>query len=219
MTAGRFKVLAGQPGVQCPSVWRFGLDMTSFRKVPCVPHRVAARVMLCSSLFLCGLLQSASGVNFFTTTYPAGFGPNSVVAGDFEPRREHGFGRGRCVHRLCLLRPGCGRRCCWAGPRHFPERQKIRGRCSWRSCRRRDRGRLQLGDGALDLAVVNTGINLFGDVSVLLGNGDGSFQPPSAYAVGGAVPVWVTVGFQRRPQLDGASVTTTTRIWDIYSER
>ena len=37
------------------------------------------------------------------------------------------------------------------------------------------------GDGRIDLAVANFGSN---DVSVLLGNGDGTFQPPVTYAVG-----------------------------------
>ena len=37
------------------------------------------------------------------------------------------------------------------------------------------------GDGRTDLAVANSGSN---DVSVLLGNGDGTFQPQVTYAVG-----------------------------------
>ena len=37
------------------------------------------------------------------------------------------------------------------------------------------------GDGRTDLAVANYGAN---DVSVLLGNGDGTFQPQVTYAVG-----------------------------------
>ena len=38
------------------------------------------------------------------------------------------------------------------------------------------------GDGRLDLAVANDGVRH--DVSVLLGNGDGTFQPQVTYAVG-----------------------------------
>ena len=37
------------------------------------------------------------------------------------------------------------------------------------------------GDGRTDLAVANYGSN---DVSILLGNGDGTFQPQVTYAVG-----------------------------------
>ena len=46
------------------------------------------------------------------------------------------------------------------------------------------------GDGELDFAVANEGS---ADVSVLLGNGDGSFQPPRGYAAG-PYPRSVAVG-------------------------
>src|SRR5205085_2759588 len=46
------------------------------------------------------------------------------------------------------------------------------------------------GDGRLDLAVANAGSN---SVSVLLGNGAGSFQPAQNYAAG-AGPLSVAVG-------------------------
>src|ERR1700687_290324 len=46
------------------------------------------------------------------------------------------------------------------------------------------------GDGKPDLAVANSGSN---DVSVLLGNGDGTFQAAVNYAAG-SVPSSVTVG-------------------------
>src|SRR5437867_12391463 len=46
------------------------------------------------------------------------------------------------------------------------------------------------GDGRPDLAVANAGSN---DVSVLLGNGDGSFQAAQSFAVGNG-PTSVAVG-------------------------
>ena len=48
------------------------------------------------------------------------------------------------------------------------------------------------GDGRTDLAVANYGSN---DVSILLGNGDGTFQSPVTYAVGSAPVALVTGDF------------------------
>jgi len=51
------------------------------------------------------------------------------------------------------------------------------------------------GDGKLDLAVVLTGKRTHGNtVAILLGNGDGTFQPPKAYPVGGADLLAIAIG-------------------------
>ena len=54
------------------------------------------------------------------------------------------------------------------------------------------------GDGNLDLAVSNQGPSAGGDgngvVSLLLGNGDGTFQPAAAYGTGGSLAVSVSAG-------------------------
>jgi len=59
------------------------------------------------------------------------------------------------------------------------------------------------GDGHLDLAVVNSGTyGSDGTVSVLLGNGDGTFQPQVTYAVGGE-PLSIVAGdFNAAGRLD-----------------
>jgi hypothetical protein len=58
------------------------------------------------------------------------------------------------------------------------------------------------GDGKLDLAVVNNNSNQSGTISILLGNGDGTFQPHVDYPVG-IGPYSVAVGdFNRDGKLD-----------------
>ena len=50
------------------------------------------------------------------------------------------------------------------------------------------------GDGKLDIAVVNSGSN---DISILLGNGDGTFQPAQNFALGNSqtlVPTDIALG-------------------------
>ena len=78
--------------------------------------------------------------------------------------------------------------------------------------------RLALGDfnqdGAPDLVVVNNGINQFGTISILIGDGSGGFQSPVSYSVGGSTPVWAAVAdFNRDHNPDLAiSVTTTDSV-------
>jgi hypothetical protein len=59
-------------------------------------------------------------------------------------------------------------------------------------------------DGKLDLAVAQ---QASASVSILFGNGDGSFQPPVSYAVG-INPSWVAVGHFAGPESDDLAVTS-----------
>ena len=64
------------------------------------------------------------------------------------------------------------------------------------------------GDGKPDLAVANYVSS--GTISILIGNGDGTFRPPVAYDAGGAFPASVVVGdFNRDGRLDLAVASTT----------
>jgi hypothetical protein len=66
------------------------------------------------------------------------------------------------------------------------------------------------GDGKLDLAVVNSEISSQGDVSILLGNGDGSFQNPIEYALSFTTGSLVVGDFNRDGNLDLVLSTTGT---------
>ena len=100
-----------------------------------------------------------------------GSSPDAIVAGDF-----NGDGRtDLAVANYERQRP-C--RCCWA-----TATAPSSTRCTYAV----GTGPYAIvagdfnGDGRTDLAVANHGSN---DVSVLLGNGDGTFQPQVTYAVG-----------------------------------
>ena len=64
------------------------------------------------------------------------------------------------------------------------------------------------GDGHLDLAVANYNLSGPGSVSVLLGNGDGTFQPPVTYAVGSLPDAIVAGDFSGDGHLDLAVANT-----------
>jgi VCBS repeat protein len=178
--------------------------MTLFRSILVV--LIIALLCLCSAPFACAL-------GFNTTAYYAGVAPNSVVTGDF-----NGDGMldliaaDSCQNSACdtvgvvtvLLGNGDGT---------FHGRKKFQAGPFGTSALFVTSGDFNK-DGKLDLLVINNGINVFGTVSVLLGNGDGSFQPPVSYSVGGSTPVWAAAGdFNRDGILDLAvSVTTTNSV-------
>jgi hypothetical protein len=49
------------------------------------------------------------------------------------------------------------------------------------------------GDHVPDVVAVNSAINIFGTISILLGDGAGGFAAPVSYPVGGAVPIWPAI--------------------------
>ena len=146
------------------------------------------------------------GLGFNTAAYFAGISPNSGVTGDF-----NGDGKldlviaDSCQNSLCdtvgvvsvLLGNGDGT---FHGARKF---QAGPAGTSALFVTAGDFNR----DGRLDLLVINNGINLFGDVSVLLGNGDGTLQSGVSFPVG-ANPISVVVAdFNRDKATDLAVVS------------
>ena len=137
------------------------------------------------------LAGAAHGFDFKIRNYRAGPGPNAATIGDFNNDGKLDIAvANACGDRQCgtngrvkiLLGNGDGT---------FTEGMK------YRSARNGNSVALATADfnndGKLDLAVVNTGININGDVSVLLGDGKGGFGPPKAFAPGG-VPLFVATG-------------------------
>ena len=58
--------------------------------------------------------------------------------------------------------------------------------------------------------MVNDGSNAYGELTILLGNGDGSFQGPVVYGLDGAVPVWAGVGDFNGDHIPDLAVVLTT---------
>ena len=154
-------------------------------------------------------LHPAHGLGFNTTPYYAGAAPNSVVAGDFNHDGKLDLVvADSCQTNQCdtvgvvtvLLGNGDGT---------FHGRRKFQAGPFGTSALFVTSGDFNK-DGNLDLLVINNGINVFGDVSVLLGNGDGTFQAPVSYAVGGSTPVWAAAADFNRDGFPDLAISVTT---------
>ena len=125
------------------------------------------------------LLGNGDGTFQPQVTYAVGSSPDAIVAGDFTGDGQLDLAVANRHHRRGIRPPiptPC--RCCWA---------TATARSSPRSPTRSGSEPDAIvagdftGDGQLDLAVANSHDST---VSVLLGNGDGTFQPQVTYAVG-----------------------------------
>src|SRR5215469_13997150 len=148
------------------------------------------RAILGTVLVFAGL-SSAQPFGFQHDRYHAGHGPNAIMLGDFNNDGKADIAAANaCGDKLCetngvvkvLLNNGDGTFS--TGP----------------SSASADSGNsLALtaadfnNDGNLDLAVVNTAINELGDVTILLGKGNGRFKLVNAYGLG-EVPLFVRAG-------------------------
>ena len=175
--------------------------------------RVLTILVIASVLTASGVAPSAEAAGFRIHTRHAGPFPESVVAGDFDNDGTldvavlDGCETRRCdTHSVVRMLVGNGDGSFDNGPTS-PSSQELESSEVIASA---DFD----GDGSLDLAVTNIGINVFGDVSVLMGRGDGRFDEPVPYEVGGSTPVWVAAGdFDGDGSPDLAvSVTTTDSI-------
>ena len=144
------------------------------------------------------LLGNGDGTFQTPVQYAVGSAPISIVAGDFN-------GDGRTDLAVANLRQ---RRVGVAGQRrrHLPG---TRRRTRWETGQRARGGATSTATAGTDLAVANFNDN---DVSVLLGNGDGTFQDP-VHVRGGYGPNAIVAGDftgDGRTDLAVANLTTTT---------
>jgi len=145
-----------------------------------------------AAVVLIASISAADALGFQKSKYHAGHGPNAITLGDFNNDGKPDIAvANACADKLCetngvvkvLLNNGGGT--FTGGP----------------SSKSADSGNsLALtaadfdNDGNLDLAVVNTAINQLGDVTILLGKGDGRFKLVKAYGVNNEVPEFVRAG-------------------------
>jgi len=158
------------------------------RTLPVIRHRIFTAF---AALALASVAGSAHAVNFNIHDYKAGHGPNSATIGDFNNDGTIDIAvANACGDKLCddngtvkiLLGNDDGT---------FTEGKKYQSALDGNSVALATAD--FNNDGNLDVAVVNTGINVNGDVSVILGNGKGGFGPPAAFSPGG-VPLFVATG-------------------------
>ena len=145
---------------------------------------------LAAVVFL-GVISSADAFHFQQHRYRAGHGPNALTLGDFNNDGKPDIAvANACGDKLCetngvvsvLLNNGDGT---------FADGIQSQSADSGSS--------IALtaadfdGDGKLDLAVVNTAINALGDITILLGKGNGRFKLVNAFGLG-EVPLFVRAG-------------------------
>lgn len=144
-----------------------------------------------AALALMGSMSTADAFRFQQDRYHAGHGPNALTLGDFnnDGRLDIAVANA-CGDKLCqtngvvkvLLNNGDGTFSNGPSSQSADSGSSIALTSAYFN-----------GDGNLDLAVVNTAINALGDVTILLGRGNGRFKLVNSYNLG-EVPEFVRAG-------------------------
>jgi len=174
---------------------------------------MTCRALLCAVLstgVLLATLSSAHAFRFQQHRYHAGHGPNAITLGDFNNDGKMDIAAANaCGDKLCetngvvkvMLNYGDG-----TFARGIQSQSADSGSSVALTAADFD------NDGDIDLAVVNTALNQLGDVTILLGKGNGRLKLVDAYGLG-EVPEFVRSGdFNHDGKVDVAVTTNSNHV-------
>jgi hypothetical protein len=174
------------------------------------PARISCAAV--AAAVLIGSVTSADAFRFRQHKYRAGQGPNALTLGDFNNDGKTDIAvASACGDKLCetsgvvvvLLNNGDGT---FANGIKSQAVDSDYGASLALTAADFD------GDGNLDLAVVNTGVNELGDVTILLGKGNGHFRLVAGYGLN-EVPEFVRAGdFNNDGKMDMAVTTNSNHV-------
>lgn len=162
--------------------------------------RKALTLASVNAIILLAGMSSAEAFHFQQSRYHAGHGPNEIVLGDVNNDGNPDIvAANACGDKLCGTN-GVVKVLFNNGDGTFSRGPSSQSADSGSS--------IALtaadfnNDGSLDLAVVNTAVNQLGDVTILLGKGNGRFKLVNAYGLN-EVPLFVRAGdFNRDGKMD-----------------
>ena len=155
-----------------------------------LPNSVAATAVVLA-FTLASATSPAGALSFKTTTYRVGHSPNAVAAGDFNADGRVDLAIANSCADVDCLENGVVKVLLGNGDGTFSPHHAYQSALNGSST---DITAADFnGDGKLDIAVVNGGYSVKGDVSILLGNGKGGFGSPMPSKPDG-VPLFVVAG-------------------------